>query len=162
MGFLGSSADKESICQCIRCRFHLWVRKIPCRGHGNPLQYSCLGNLMDRGAWWATVHRVPKSRTQLKWLSMHVVLNIELSTLLSLLKCLLFLSKWMNECLMRMYIFSSTREKDLSFFIQVDSFHGVAYEMRCPFNPLCTTLTILNKEIILLWIPMLLEIEINI
>ena len=27
-------------------------------GNGNPLQYSCLGNPMDRGAWWATVHRV--------------------------------------------------------------------------------------------------------
>ena len=32
-------------------------------GHGNPLQYSCLENSMDRGAWWATVHRVAKSRT---------------------------------------------------------------------------------------------------
>ena len=31
----------------------------------NPLQYSCLGNPMDRGAWWATVHVVTKSRTQL-------------------------------------------------------------------------------------------------
>ena len=30
-------------------------------GHGNPLQYSCLGNLMDRGAWWATVHTVAES-----------------------------------------------------------------------------------------------------
>ena len=29
-------------------------------GHGNPLQYSCLENPMDRGAWWATVHRVTK------------------------------------------------------------------------------------------------------
>ena len=29
-------------------------------GHGNPLQYSCLGNSMDRGAWWATVHEVAK------------------------------------------------------------------------------------------------------
>ena len=29
-------------------------------GNGNPLQYSCLGNPMDRGAWWATVHRVVK------------------------------------------------------------------------------------------------------
>ena len=28
--------------------------------NGNPLQYSCLGNLMDRGAWWATVHGVAK------------------------------------------------------------------------------------------------------
>ena len=32
-------------------------------GHGNPLQHSCLNNLMDRGAWWATVHRVTKSQT---------------------------------------------------------------------------------------------------
>ena len=31
--------------------------------HGNPLQCSCLENLTDRGAWWATVHRVTKSRT---------------------------------------------------------------------------------------------------
>ena len=35
----------------------------PQRGLGNPLQYSCLENPMDRGAWWATVHRVAKSRT---------------------------------------------------------------------------------------------------
>ena len=34
-------------------------------GHGNPLQYSCLENLMDGGAWWATVHRVTKSQTRL-------------------------------------------------------------------------------------------------
>ena len=34
-------------------------------GHGNPLQDSCLENPMDRGAWWATVHGVAKSRTQL-------------------------------------------------------------------------------------------------
>ena len=38
----------------------------PGGGNGNPLQYSCLENPMDRGAWWATVHRVTKSRTQLK------------------------------------------------------------------------------------------------
>jgi len=35
----------------------------PGGGHGNPLQYSCLENPMDRGAWRATVHRVAKSRT---------------------------------------------------------------------------------------------------
>ena len=34
-------------------------------GDGNPLQYSCLENPMDRGAWWAAVRGVPKSRTQL-------------------------------------------------------------------------------------------------
>ena len=32
-------------------------------GNGNPLQYSCLENLMDRGVWWATVHGVAKSQT---------------------------------------------------------------------------------------------------
>ena len=41
-------------------------------GHGNLLQYPCLENPMDRGAWWATVLRVTKSQTQLKQLSMHV------------------------------------------------------------------------------------------
>ena len=35
-------------------------------GHGNTVQYSCLENPMDRGAWWAIVHRVSKSQTQLK------------------------------------------------------------------------------------------------
>ena len=37
----------------------------PAGGNGNPLQYTCLENSMDRGAWWATVHGVAKSRTQL-------------------------------------------------------------------------------------------------
>ena len=41
----------------------------PGEGNGTPLQYSCLENPMDRGAWWSTVHRVTKSRT---WLSMCV------------------------------------------------------------------------------------------
>ena len=35
----------------------------PGGGHGNPLQYSCLENPMDRGVWWATVHRVTKNQT---------------------------------------------------------------------------------------------------
>ena len=36
--------------------------RYPGGGHGNPLQYSCLENPMDRGAWWAIVHRVEKSK----------------------------------------------------------------------------------------------------
>jgi len=40
-------------------------------GHGNPLQYSCLENPMDRGAWQGTAHRVTKSHTRLKRLSTH-------------------------------------------------------------------------------------------
>ena len=42
-----------------------WGRS-PGGGNDNPLQFSCLGNPMDRGAWWATVHRVAESQT---WLS---------------------------------------------------------------------------------------------
>ena len=42
----------------------------PGEGNGNPLQYSCLENPMDRGAWWPTVHRV-QSVTQLKQFSRH-------------------------------------------------------------------------------------------
>ena len=44
-------------------------------GNGNPLQYSCLENPMDRGAWWAVVHGVAQSRTRLKWLSMHACIG---------------------------------------------------------------------------------------
>ena len=44
----------------------------PGRGNGNPLQYSCLENPMDRGSWWATVHRIAKSQTQLiYWVHTH-------------------------------------------------------------------------------------------
>ena len=47
-----------------------WVKNIRRGGHGNSLQYSCLEKNMDRGAWRAIVHRVAKSRTRLKRLSM--------------------------------------------------------------------------------------------
>ena len=39
--------------------------KSPGGGNDNPLQYSCLGNPMDRGAWWGTVHEITKSQAQL-------------------------------------------------------------------------------------------------
>ena len=48
----------------------------PGEGNGNLLQYSCLGNLMDREAWWATVHRVTKSRTQLRCNQVHILIEI--------------------------------------------------------------------------------------
>ena len=56
----------------------------PGGGHGNPLQYSCLENPMDREAWWATVHGVAKSRTQLTRLSTYC------ETLLETLKVLVY------------------------------------------------------------------------
>ena len=48
----------------------------PGGGHGNRLWYSCLENPMDRGAWWATVHRVTKSQTPLKQLNMHTEITL--------------------------------------------------------------------------------------
>ena len=42
--------------------------------HGNPCQYSCLENPMDRGAWWPTVHRVAQSQTQWKQLKMYILM----------------------------------------------------------------------------------------
>ena len=52
-GFSGASSGKEPPCKCRRhkrCGFDPWVRKIPGGGNGNPLQYSCVENPMDRGA----------------------------------------------------------------------------------------------------------------
>ena len=76
MGFLGISAVKNSPANAGAAgdpgSIPGWGRS-PGGGHGNTLQYSCLENLMDRGAWRATVHRVAKSRTWLKRLSMHAV-----------------------------------------------------------------------------------------
>ena len=42
------------------------LERSPGEGNGNPLQYSCLGNLMDGRAWWSTIHEVRKSWTQLR------------------------------------------------------------------------------------------------
>ena len=47
------------------------LERSPGVGNGNPLQYSCLNNPLGRTASWTTVHRVTKSQTWLKWLSMH-------------------------------------------------------------------------------------------
>ena len=63
-GFPCSSVGKRSaygagVClQCRRPGFNSWVRKIPGEGNGNPLQYSCLENPIDRGAWRAIVYGV--------------------------------------------------------------------------------------------------------
>ena len=63
MGFPGDSDGKESACSVGDLGSIPGLERSPEGGRGNPLQYSCLGNPMDRGAWWATVHRVTKSQT---------------------------------------------------------------------------------------------------
>ena len=64
-GFPGGSDSKESACNLGDLgSIPGWGRSLE-EGNGNPLQYSCLENPMDRGAWWVTVHRVAKSWVQL-------------------------------------------------------------------------------------------------
>ena len=56
---------KHLCLQCGRPGFDPWIGTSSGEGNGNPLQYSCLENLTDGRAWWATVHGVANSRTQL-------------------------------------------------------------------------------------------------
>ena len=67
----GGFGGKESACNAGDLGWIPGLRRSPGGGKGYSLQYSGLENSMDRGAWWATVHRVTKSRTQLKRLSTH-------------------------------------------------------------------------------------------
>jgi len=65
MGFSGGSKGKESTCNAGDAGDSGLIpgsRRSPAKRNGNPLQYSCLENSMDRGAWWATVHGVKKSQ----------------------------------------------------------------------------------------------------
>ena len=56
-------SSKECVCQYKRHGLIPGLGRSPGERNGNPLQYSCLGNPMDREAWWATVHGVAKSQT---------------------------------------------------------------------------------------------------
>ena len=60
LGFPGSSAVKNLPASIGDVGLILGLQRSPGEGNDNPLQYSCLENRMDRGAWWATVHGVPK------------------------------------------------------------------------------------------------------
>ena len=64
MGFSGGSDCKESTCNAGDPGSITGSGRSPGEGNGNPLQYSCLGNPMDRGAWQATVHEITKSWTR--------------------------------------------------------------------------------------------------
>ena len=58
----GGSDSKESACDTGDPGWIPGLGRSPGEGNGNPLQRSCLGNSMDRGAWWASVHGVAKSQ----------------------------------------------------------------------------------------------------
>ena len=61
--FPSGSEVKASVCNAGDLGSIPGLGRSPGEGNGNPLQYSCLENPMDGGAWWATVHGVAKSRT---------------------------------------------------------------------------------------------------
>ena len=63
LGFPCGSAGKESDCNAGDLGSTPGFGKSPGGGHGNSLQYSCLENPMNRGAWWATVHGITESQT---------------------------------------------------------------------------------------------------
>ena len=64
-GFPGGSDSKASACNVGDLGLIPGLGRSPGEGNGNPLQFSCLENLMDGGAWWATIHGVSKSWTRL-------------------------------------------------------------------------------------------------
>ena len=61
-GILCSSVGKESACSAGDLGLIPGLGRSLGEGNGDPLQYPCLENLMDRGAWWAVVHGITKSR----------------------------------------------------------------------------------------------------
>ena len=65
MGFPDGSDGKESACNARNPGLIPGWESSLGGGNGNPLQYSCLENPMDRGAWWAIVHGLAKSQTRL-------------------------------------------------------------------------------------------------
>ena len=66
MGFPSNSDGKEYACSAVDLGLIPRPGRSLGEGNGNPLQYSCLENSMDRGTWWATVHGVAKSWIQLR------------------------------------------------------------------------------------------------
>ena len=96
-------------------------------GNGNPLQYSCLENPRDRGAWWAAIYGVSKSRTWLKWLSSS-------SSIWLLSHCQLFATPW-----------TAVIQASLPFTISQSLFKLMSIELVMLFNHLilCHPLSLL-------------------
>ena len=69
LSFPGGSDGKASACNAGDRGSIPGLGRSPGEGHGNPLQYCCLENPRDGGAWWAAIYGVAQSRTRLMWLS---------------------------------------------------------------------------------------------
>ena len=93
IGFPGDSVSKEVTCNVGDLGLIPGLGRSFGGGHDNPLNYSCLENSMDRGAWWATVHGVTKNWTQLSnktqhTVSLHVIYGTTISVKLK--ECLIW------------------------------------------------------------------------
>ena len=97
--YIDGSHGKESACNAGDQGSIPGSERSPGEGNGNPLQYSCLWNSMDRGAWWATVHRVAKSQT---WLNDYYFQTYQY-------KCMLHIHMWMDFKSFRVLKRNSTR-----------------------------------------------------
>ena len=112
-------SSKESACQCKRLRDAGWILgsgRSPGGGHGNSLQYLCLENSMDRGAWWASVHGISKSWTWLNTAAhivckvfLHLLTNSENPERLILLTPLHWWENWDNWSRVTQLICGRTR-----------------------------------------------------
>ena len=125
--FPGGATGREPACQCRtheRRRLDPWVKKIPWRRAWQPLQYSCLESPMDRGAWRAAVHKVAKSRTWLKRLSVHVAW---LWTALSVL----FEFSTLGEDSRQKQSPPGSCKPERVIGTWIISFHGLAYAQKC-------------------------------
>ena len=93
--------------------------RAPAGKHSNSLQYSCLENSMDRGAWWALVHRVAKSQTQTH---AHHIFTASVNEIINIFFQLIFVGMWepFHVCILTVSknfarLFSSFQELDCRF-----------------------------------------------
>ena len=97
LGFPGGSVGEESACNTGDAAVIPGQGRAPGRGHGNPLQYSCLQNLMDREACWVAESNTTKATEHA---CMHAVVNMNLTELLLLLY--LYFCTLISECFQRL------------------------------------------------------------
>ena len=94
MGFPGGSGGKEPACNVGDLNLIPGSGRSPGEGNGHLFKYSCLENSMDRGAWWATSHRVKKSQTRLSDFTFFLLLSLKTH---SPIMAMLFLSNKINN-----------------------------------------------------------------
>ena len=147
MGFLDSSVLKNSPANTV---LSLGQGDSPGGGNGNPLWYSCLGNPMDRGAWWATVHGVTRVSDTTEWLSAH-------TAFLSI--CRLF-SLWekakQTKCLIRSLSETVSLWLPSQSFVLLVLFWKIIQEMTCWGEKKCISFALSH---ILLGIPQLMVVS---